>query len=258
MLGLRPVPAAAPREDNLNRAPARALAIMLCYNTEELTRAVLAKFPPRRTYDVLIVDDGSTDGTPALVDAFPARVVHHERNRGLGAAIKTGYRFALEHGYDVIVIMAGNNKDDPAEIPRLLRPILEEGYDYVQGSRFRDGGSYENLPAARRFLVKTHALLIRVLTGCRATDAINGFRAYRAALLADPRIDVWQDWLDGYELESYLHYKVLTLGYRFTEAAVSKSYPAPTRRGKYSHIRPVVDWWVIVRPLFFLKLGLKK
>jgi dolichol-phosphate mannosyltransferase len=231
---------------------------MLCYNTEELTRVALSKFPPVRPYDLLLVDDGSTDGTAALLDGFPAPVIHHEGNRGLGAAIKTGYRYALDGGYDIVVIMAGNNKDDPAEIPRLVRPIVEDGYDYVQGSRFRDGGSHANLPATRRVLVKTHARLLRALTGCRATDAINGFRAYRLALLADPRIDVWQGWLDHYELESYLHYKVLTLGYRFTEVAVSKSYPSPTARGKYSHIRPIIDWWVILRPLVFLKLGLRK
>jgi dolichol-phosphate mannosyltransferase len=243
----------------MSQAKPRVLAVMLCYNTEDLTRAALAKFPAERAYDVLLVDDGSIDGTPALLDAFSgATVLHHERNRGLGAAIKTGYRYAIDHGYDVIVIMAGNNKDDPAEIPRLLRPIVDEGADYVQGSRFLDGGSHANLPGARRWMVKMHAWMMWAFTGRRGTDAINGFRAYRVSLLSAPRINVWQDWLDHYELESYLHYKVLTLGHRFAEAPVSKSYPPPNRKGKYSHIRPIVDWWVIVRPLVYLRLGLKK
>jgi len=236
----------------------RVLAVMLCYNTEDLTRAAVAKFPAERPYDVLLVNDGSTDGTRALLDGFQGAVIHHERNRGLGAAIKTGYRYAQEQGYDVIVIMAGNNKDDAGEIPRLVAPILEDRCDYVQGSRFLDGGSHDNLPWPRRLMVRGHALLMRLFTGRHATDAINGFRAYRVSILADPRINVWQDWLDRYELESYVHYKVLTYGYRFGEVAVSKTYPPPNRRGRYSHIRPILDWWVILRPLVFLKLRLKK
>ena len=108
----------------------------------------------------------------------------------------------------------------------------------MQGSRFLGGGSHQNLPRARYYMVKLHALLMRWLTGFPATDAINGFRAYSTSLLRDPRIDLWQDWLDHYELESYLHYKVLKLGYRVIEVPVSKSYPPAT--------------------LVFLILGLKK
>src|SRR5207245_604416 len=112
-----------------------ALAVVPCYDTVESTHALLAKFPADREYDVLLVDDGSSDGTAELLRGSGFGVVLHGRNRGLGAAIKTGIRHALDHGYEVVAILAGNGKDDPAEIPKLLA-ALREGADYVQGSRF--------------------------------------------------------------------------------------------------------------------------
>ena len=232
-----------------------ALAVMVCYETRERTAEALTRFPAERGYDVLLVDDGSSDGTADVLARSGLPFVRHDRNRGLGAAIKTGIAHALREGYEAVVILAGNGKDDPAEIPRLLE-ALAAGRDYVQGSRFLPGGSHHNLPRGRHVMIRMHCRLMRWLTGFPATDAINGFRAYRLALFRDPRIDVWHPRLDRYEFESYLHYKVLTLGYRVGEVSVSKTYPRPGRGIRYSHIRPVTDWWRILRPLLLLRLGL--
>jgi dolichol-phosphate mannosyltransferase len=128
----------------------------------------------------------------------------------------------------------------------------------VQGSRFRPGGRHQNLPLARRLLIRAYGIFVRLVTGFPGTDAVNGFRAYRLALFRDARIDVWQPWLDRYEFESYLHCKVLTLGYRVTEVPVSKTYPADRRGVRYSHVRPVVDWWRILRPWVLLTLRLRR
>lgn len=233
-----------------------ALAVMVCYNTAEWTKQAVAKFPPDRDYDVVLVDDGSSDNTGEYVKASGFAVIQHPANRGLGAAIRSGLDYACEHGYEAVALLAGNNKDDPREIPRLLAPLRAGECDFVQGSRFAQGGSYANLPQARHFLVKVHALMMRVLTGMRTTDAINGFRAYRTSILADPRIRLHQDWLDGYALETYLLYKVLKLDYRVAEVPVSKTYPAE-RGVKYSHVRPIVDWWHILKPLLLLSLRLR-
>jgi len=230
---------------------------MVCYNTRQWTEETLRRFPPQRDYDVLLVDDGSTDGTADVLRSCGLPFARHERNRGLGAAIKSGIAQAIAQGHEAVVVLAGNGKDDPAEIPR-FREALAAGYDYVQGSRFRAGGTHANLPRGRYLMIRFHCLLVRWLTEFPATDAINGFRAYRLSLFRDPRIDVWQDWLDRYEFESYLHYKVLTLGYRVTEVPVSKTYPRPRPGLRYSHIRPVVDWWRILRPLVLLKLGIRR
>jgi dolichol-phosphate mannosyltransferase len=152
--------------------------------------------------------------------------------------------------------MAGNNKDEPREIPRLVQPIVEAGYDLVQGSRFLPGGGYGNMPRYRVLATKLHPFLFSLAARKWVTESTNGFRAFRTALLRDPRIDWRQPWLDKYELEPYLLFKAIRLGYRTTEAPVTKIYP-PKKLG-YTKMKPIIGWWSILRPVVYLGLGLKK
>ena len=171
--------------------------------------------------------------------------------------MKRVFQHALDHDAEILVIMAGNNKDEPAEIPLLLEPITERGYDFVQGSRFLPRGGYGGTPTyrivANRYI---HPLAVSLAARRRVTDSTNGFRAFRTRLLLDPRIDWRQDWLDRYELEPYLLLKTIRLGYRFTEVPVHKVYP-PRHQG-YTKMRPIVDWWSILRPVILMGLGLRK
>src|SRR5499427_1936116 len=101
----------------------RVLAATFAYNEGEKIRRTLARHPPSRAYDLLVHDDGSTDG--ALEGVDPSVIVlRHETNRGIGASMKRVFQYALDHGYDVLVIHAGNDKDNPLEIPALVGPIL--------------------------------------------------------------------------------------------------------------------------------------
>lgn len=238
----------------------RAVACVCSYNNGANVARTLEKIPAAhlRDYDVVVINDGSTDSTGAEIAKFDFPVVLHEKNQGVGGAIKSSIRYARDHGYDIVCILAGNNKDDPNEIPKLLEKIRVGGADYVQGSRYASGGSHENTPGFREMMVPIHALVFRAVTGYAGTDALNGFRAYRTSLFDDPNIDIFQDWLDKYELETYLHYQVLKRKYKVVEVGVSKTYPPKQGRKKYSHIRPVIDWWKIMRPLPLLILGLKK
>ena len=229
--------------------------ILPLFNEGPVIADLVRRMPRGLVAEVIVGDDASTDDGPRLARDAGATVVSHERRRGAGAAIRSGLFTAREHGHGVAVVMAGNGKDDPAEIARVVAP-LADGYDYVQGSRFLRGGSFRNLPRSRFLMIKAYTLAFRVLTGFHATDVTNGFRAYRLALLDDPRIRLEQDWLDGYELEYYLHYRAITLGYRVVEVPVSKNY-IPGKRD-YSKMRPVVDWWRGIRPLVYLALRIKR
>jgi dolichol-phosphate mannosyltransferase len=224
------------------------------FNERHAIAGLIPRVPPVIA-ETIVVDDGSDDGGPDLARAAGARVITQERRRGVGAAIRTGIEAARASGHSVVVVLAANGKDDPAEAPRLLDK-LREGYDYVQGSRFlREGGASVHLPRGRGFMIRGYSFLFRVLSGFAATDITNGFRAYRLSVLDDPRIRIDQSWLDRYELEYYLQWKAITLGYRVVEVGVSKTYPKGG--GNYSKIRRVVDWWSIVRPTLLLWLRLK-
>lgn len=238
----------------------RRLAIIPVYREIGKIGTVIERFTPETVDEVcLVVDDPDEKILKEIDDSrnrtqVPVTIIENPTRNGVGFAIKEGYRYALSHGFDLIVVMAGNGKDDPREIPRLTEPISKKRYDYVQGSRFLPGGRGERTPFLRRIFTRLFPFAWTFLTGVRCTEVTNGFRAYRASILENPGINIWQDWLNGYELEYYLHYKVLTLGYRFTERPVSKIY-SHTKRESYSHISPLKDWQQIVGPIVLLRLG---
>ena len=236
----------------------RVLVAVFCYNECLKIERTLGKFSVQRDYHLVVMDDGSTDETRSLVERFPGiEIVRHVQNRGVGAAIRTINQFARERGFDVIVHVAGNGKDDPTLIPTLLQPIAKEGADYVQGSRYLNGGRHEGMPMYRVFSTQyVHPLLFSLIAGRKITDSTNGFRAFRTSLLADPRINLDQDWLNKYELEPYFLYKSIKLGYRVVEVPVTKIYP-PKELG-YTKMKPITGWWSILRPIFLLGLRIKQ
>jgi dolichol-phosphate mannosyltransferase len=206
--------------------------------------------------EFLVVDDGSTDRTAEVARKGGATVISLDRDHGVGYAIRRMIAYAREKKYDVLVFIAGNNKDDPSEIPLLLDPIVHHGCDFVQGSRFLDGGGYGgDMPAYRVLATRWHPILMSLVTRHRISESTNGFRAVRMSVFDDPRIRLDQEWLDRYELEPYLLYKVLTLGYRHAEAPVHKIYP-PKKLG-ITKMKPIVGWWSILKPLVYLPLRIK-
>jgi dolichol-phosphate mannosyltransferase len=186
--------------------------------------------------------------------------VHIIKNRhrtGVGSSLRQGLAYLLSTEHDIAVIMAGNGKDDPAEIDRVIEPVVQGECDYVQGSRYLPGGKRSRMPLTRIVFNRLYPLIWTILTQRKCTDVTNGFRCYRLNVLRDHKIDLDQDWLDGYSLEYYLHYKALTLGYKVKEVPVSKIYSF-NHRGGYSMIQPLKDWWPIVSPLMLLFLGVRK
>jgi dolichol-phosphate mannosyltransferase len=233
------------------------IAIAPAYNEEAKIGEVVRRTPRDVADEVLVVDDGSTDATARVAAGAGASLLHMGRVIGVGAALREGYRYAVERGYDVAVVMAGNNKDAPEEIPSLLEPIAAERADFVQGSRFlKPGAHFGAMPVHRRLATRLHPLLFSLAARRRVTESTNGFRAVHRRVLENPGLDLSQSWLDHYELEPYLYLRTIQLGYRTVEVPVTKIYP-PKALGQ-TKMRPIMDWWSIVRPLVYVGLGFKR
>ena len=236
----------------------RVLCIAPAWNEGDRITRVVRAVPRGFVESALVVDDGSTDNTSELAEAAGAQVIRQGANRGVGAAIRSGIDFGLAHGYEIVVIVSGGGKTPPEQIPRLLEPIVNGEADLVQGSRYKEGGEFLRMPLRRRLGTRGYTFLFSLFCRRRITDASSGFRAIRLSLFEDERINLWQDWLDRYELEPYLLFKALRLGHNVVEVPVTIEYPKENDGIAFTKIRALVDWWKIFRPVLFLALGFKK
>ncbi|TWI53554.1 dolichol-phosphate mannosyltransferase/hypothetical protein [Pseudomonas duriflava] len=190
--------------------------------------------------DIIIIDGGSTDGSMELerLKSLKVRGLLIKKGPGkLSAQLRCAYAFALEQGYDGIVTIDGNDKDDPEAIPRFLQ-ALDEGVDFVQASRFVPGGIAENTPKSRDFAIRfIHAPMLSMASGFRWTDTTQGFRAYSRKMLLDPRVAPFRDVFMTYELLAYLSYRVPKLGYRCVELPTIRRYPQGEVPTKISSVK---------------------
>ena len=206
--------------------------------------------------EILVIDDGSKDNTSLEAKVNGANVISHDRNRGVGAAIRTGIEYALRNKYDIAVVLGGDNQDSPLEIKRLLYPMLHDHFDFVQGSRYMAGGERVNIPLFRWVTTGIYSLIFKITMRFPVSDGTNGFRAFRLSIFNNRALNIWQRWLDRYELEPYLFFKVIEYNFKVTEVPVTKSYSEGDIG--YTKMIPFVDWWSILIPIILLKLGIKK
>ena len=178
--------------------------------------------------DIILVDGGSTDGSLGLefLQQNGVRGLLVKTGPGkLSSQLRCAYAFALDQGYEGIVTIDGNDKDDPEAIPCFIE-ALKQGVDFVQASRFITGGVAENTPKSRDFAIRfIHAPMLSLFSGFRWTDTTQGFRAYSRKMLLDPKIAPFRDVFMTYELLAYLSYRVPKLGYRCLELPTIRRYP---------------------------------
>jgi len=178
--------------------------------------------------DIIICDGGSTDSSTdenfLKENAVTALLIKTGSGK-LSAQLRMGYAYAIDKRYEGIITVDGNGKDDISTIPDFIKS-LDEGFDFIQGSRFIPGGKAINTPPSRLLAIKIiHAPFISLLSGFRYTDTTNGYRAYSRKLLLDEKVAPFRKIFDTYELLAYLSVKAPRLGFRVIEIPVTREYP---------------------------------
>lgn len=189
----------------------------------------------RHVAQVVVIDDGSRDGSAAEAAAAGATVLRHDRNRGKGAALRTGVEFALQDGFDAVLTCDGDGQHDPTDVPRFLERARTSDADIVLGARTLDVAT---APLTRRFTNRASSRLISLIAGRPVRDSQCGFRLLRTRMLR--RVPLRGD---RYDAESALLLAALRRGHSFAEVPVRTIYGAPSK------FRPVADTWRILRVL---------
>ena len=202
----------------------RAVSVVICLPTynerENLERMVRAL--GEHGVRVLVIDDGSPDGTGAIADRLAAEldwvdVLHRPRKDGLGPAYLAGFRHALAGGAELVLEMDCDFSHDPADVPRLLAAAAD--VDLVLGSRYVDGGRVENWGAVRRLVSRGGSLYAQLLLGVPVRDLTGGFKCYRRRVLE--RIDLDAIHSKGYAFQIETTYRTLRAGFRVRELPIT-------------------------------------
>jgi dolichol-phosphate mannosyltransferase len=222
----------------------RWLTAIPVFNEAAHVESVLAEVR-RHSPEILTIDDGSTDATPALLDAQPGlRRIRHESNRGYGAALSSAFDYAVAHGFDVLVTMDCDGQHEPARIPVLLEAIFD--CDIASGSRYlRDFRQNTPVPEERLMINRTVSAELNARYGLNITDAFCGFKAYRTGVL--PRLHITEV---GWGMPLQLWVQAAKLGLRVREVGVPRVYLDPKRAfggvlndpaARLAHYRAVIE-----------------
>ncbi len=191
-------------------------------------------------FPLLVVDDGSTDGTAERLTGLNVEVRRHPQNRGKGAALRTGFSWAKENGYSAVITLDSDGQHDPTAIPRLLAAASEGNYDILVASR---ASQFAEMAGLRNTWNRFGVWCVKKKTGFEITDSQSGFRYYSKRILKDLDLTA-----NGYELEMEVLMKAWRAGMKIGSLPIA----ARVADGRStSHFRPVRDTWNIC--MTFLK-----
>jgi len=156
------------------------------FNEALVVRSVLESLL-KLPYQVIFIDDGSTDGTEAAVKGLPIHYVRHHINMGQGAALQTGFNYARRRNAEMVICFDADGQHDPNDIPLLLAPLISQEADIVFGSRFIKG-AVTNISVGRKLLIKVARMVNFLFTGMWLSDAHNGLRALNQEALAQVKL----------------------------------------------------------------------
>ncbi len=241
-----------------SRGPLGNVAVIIpTYNERENLELIVSRVHAAvDSADILVVDDGSPDGTGEIADKLAAtderiHVLHRQGKAGLGSAYIAGFRWALERGYGAMVEMDADGSHQPEELPRLLA-ALEKGADLVIGSRWVPGGTVHNWPKSREFLSRGANTYARIMLGIAIRDATGGFRAYRADTLRVIGLD--QVLSQGYCFQIDLALRAVRAGLTVTEVPIT--FTERTRgASKMSHAIVLEALWRVTQWGLASRLG---
>lgn len=202
--------------------------------------------------DIIICDGNSTDNSTEInqLQSLGVNTLLVKNDTGKqGAQLRMGFWFALERGYEGIITIDGNNKDSIESVPLFIEK-LEQGFDFVQGSRYVQGGKAINTPKIRHFAVKfIHSPLISLTARHRFTDSTNAYRCYSKKYLTHPKVQPFRPIFTTYELLAFLSVRASQLGLKVGEVPVERKYPesgkVPTKisffKGNFGLIKILVN-----------------
>jgi glycosyltransferase involved in cell wall biosynthesis len=207
------------------RSGVHVAAVLPAYNVSKELGSVLRSLPPLFT-SIVVVNDASADQTGAIAERYAELdrrivVVHHEQNRGVGGAMVTGFRTAIESGADIIVKIDADGQMPLWLVPELIAPLVSGEADYTKGNRFRDFQAVRAMPPARRFGNVALSFLAKAATGYwRVFDPTNGFLAIRSDVLSQ---------LPLQKIDRTYFFEISMLSHLYLIGAVVKEVPMPAR-----------------------------
>ena len=200
------------------------LVIIPTYNEKENVQAIIEAVFDLDGFDVLIVDDGSPDGTADIVRSLQAtysgrlNMLEREGKLGLGTAYIAGFKFGIEHGYDYLYEMDADFSHNPADLLRLRSNCVDKNYDLTVGSRYTKGGGFVNWPKDRILISKAGSLYVRLITFMPIKDATAGFICYSSRFLNAINLD--KVGLKGYAFQIEMKYIAWKLGFKVGEVPI--------------------------------------